>query len=69
MLTMTAAARPRWVMKTGSFEEEMPLTTSLAFCLRSEIGMIFGSFGIGCTSYDMSNSTTNLAWFQDFIFL
>jgi len=31
MLTKTAAARPRWVIKTGSLDEDTPLTTSLAF--------------------------------------
>jgi hypothetical protein len=60
MLTMTAAALPRWVMKTGSLEDDKRLTTSLAFCLRSETGIILGAFGIGCTSYDDNNRTTNV---------
>jgi hypothetical protein len=60
MLTMTAAALPRWVMKTGSLEEDTLLTTSLAFCLRSEMGIILGALGIGCTSYDFDNRTTNV---------
>jgi hypothetical protein len=64
--TMTAAARPRCVMKTGCLDDEMPLTTSLAFCLRSEIGIIFGVIDIGCTSYDTSNSTTNVPCRQEF---
>src|SRR5208282_5793367 len=57
MLTMTAAARPRWVIKTGSPDKETFLTTSPAFCLRSEIGIIFGVFVINGTSYVTCNST------------
>jgi hypothetical protein len=54
---MTAVALPRWVIKTGSPEEDIILSTSLAFCLRSEIGMILGMVGIDCTSCGDHNCT------------
>jgi hypothetical protein len=38
---------------------------SLAFCLRSEIGMIFGALDIGSTSYCIINSTTIMSFWQD----
>jgi hypothetical protein len=33
------------------------------------MGMIFGVLGIGCTSYDIFNSTTNLSLRQELYFL
>jgi len=67
MLTMTAAALPRWVMKTGSRDDTTRFIISLAFCLRSEMGIIFGVLDIDSTSYNTTNSTTDISFWQDVI--
>ncbi len=53
MLTITAAALPRWVMKIGS-RDDRP-RDHLHFCLQIGNRYDFGAFGIGCTSYNINS--------------
>jgi hypothetical protein len=59
MLTITAAARPLWVMTRGSREAVSRFTIAVAPCRRSVIGMMFGILGIINTSYNSINDTSN----------
>ena len=67
MLTITAAARPRWVMNTGSLDNDTVFRMSLVLCLRSETGIILGAFDISSTSYDDINGTINIPFYQEFV--
>jgi hypothetical protein len=59
MLTITAAARPLWVMTRGSLEAVTCFMIDVASCRRSVIGTILGILAIGNTSYDSVNNTAN----------
>jgi hypothetical protein len=52
-------------LNTGSFDATELFAISLAFCLKLEIGMIFGVFGIGCTNYNIFNSITIVSLRQE----
>ena len=63
---MTAAARPRWVMTTGSCEAAARLITPAASERSSEMGTIVGKELIGGTSFGTANSTTSVpSWRVD----
>jgi len=59
MLTITAAARPLWVITRGSLEAVTRFIRDVASCRRSVMGIMLGILAIGNTSYDSVNNTTN----------
>jgi hypothetical protein len=65
MLTITAAARPLWVMIKGSPEAATRYTIDVASWRRSVIGMMLGILAIGNTSNNSINETINCSRNQE----
>jgi hypothetical protein len=65
MLTITAAARPLWVMTRGSPEAVTRFMIDVASCRRSVIGIILGILAIGNTSNNSINETINCSRNQE----